>query len=328
MGGNLYKVGRVTKERYTEIVESLLPILDKHFGVYYRIPIAYHNKKTYGDVDIILDAGFLQNKHWEEPLLKDLGVFQVKKIRNVTSVLYWDFQVDFFCVGTSKFESTYNFMCYNILGNLMGRLYHKFNLKYGERGLSYVMRSFNNHSIHEVQVSSDMKRILEFVDLNYDRWKRGFDDLTDIFEYIIGSKYFCTSQYSDDFFNVRKRAMERPDFNTFLDYLKENNITKNYPFDYNKEVYLPMINAAFPEVKLDEKYKKHCELQIKLEKIAEKFNGRLIMELTPLKGAQLGDFMKEFKKVKENYFDEFILLSSQDHINNSILEFYEERSGN
>lgn len=326
MGGNLYKVGRVTKERYKEIVASLLPILDKHFGAYYRIPIPYHNKKNYGDVDIILDAGFLLNRNWEEPLLKDMGVVQVKKVRNVTSILYWDFQVDFFCVGTSKFESTYNFMCYNILGNLIGRIYHKFNLKYGEHGLSYVMRSYNNHSIHEVQVSKDMKRMLEFVDLSYDRWKLGFDNLIDIFQYVIGSKYFCASQYSDEYFNVRKRATQRPDFNTFLDYLKENNITKNYPFSYNREVYLPTIIEAFPEVNLQERYDKHNAIQVKLENIAKKFNGKLIMELTPLRGADLGKFINDYKKYKGNDFDEIILISSQEYINKSIVEFYEDQS--
>lgn len=322
LGGNLYKVDRVNRSRYNEIERSLTPILEKHFGIHYKIPLPYHNKPTFGDVDIILDAGFLENKNWEEPLLADLGDVQVKKVRNVTSVLYMNFQVDFFCVATSRFESTANFMCYNILGNLVGRLYHKFNLKYGEDGLKYVLRGFNDRISEEIQISRDMKAMLEFVDLNFDRWRIGFVDLEDIFQYIVRSKYFCSSSYSEEFFNVRKRATERPDFNAFLDYLTVHNVQKNYPFEREKEIYIPMIDAAFPEANLKTKYEQHCKLQPKLKIISEKFNGKIVMNLISLDGKELGQFIDAFKKSKGNEFDDFIYNSSQELIDFSIKGFY------
>jgi hypothetical protein len=325
MGGNLYKVTRITKERYKEIEAILIPILNKHFGDYYRIPIPYHNKATYGDVDIILDAGYLLNKKWEEPLFVDLDNPQVKKIRNVISVLYMDFQVDFFCVGTSRFHSTYNFMCYNILGNLIGRLYHKFNLKYGEDGLHYVLRGYNNHSSYEVLLTRNMRSMLEFVDLSYERWLMGFDDLKDIYDYVIGSKYFCSNSYSLDYFNVRKRATERPDFNKFLDYLHDNKIEKNYPFDKNKEVYIPLIDQAFPDARLPERFAQHTLEQIKLEAMSKKFNGRIIMELIPtLRDKSLGIFIGHYKTAKGENFDTFVLDTEQQAINNDILNFYND----
>jgi len=322
MGGNLYKVQRVSRERYDEIVASLKPVLDKHFGDYYRIPIAYHEKSSYGDVDIILDAGFLLNKKWEGPLLKDLGDVEVKKVRNVTSVLYMNFQVDFFCVSTSRFISTSNFMNYNIFGNLIGRIYHKFNLKYGEDGLKYVLRGFNEHISKEIVLSRDMKKMLEFLELSYDRWTVGFKNLNEIFEYVIGCKYFCSNSYSEDYFNVRKRATERPDFNSFLDYLKQNNIDKNYPFEKNKEIYLPMINDYFPESNLVEKYKAHVKLQEKLKTIHDKFNGKIIMELLPLEGKELGQFINSYKEHKGDDFERYILESNQGLIEFSIKNHY------
>lgn len=326
LGGNLYKVERVNRDRYDEIVRSLKPVLEKHFGEFYRIPIPYHSKPTFGDVDIILDAGFLLNKNWEEPLLAELGEVQVKKVRNVTSVLYMDFQVDFFCVSTSRFISTYNFMCYNILGNLVGRLYHKFNLKYGEDGLKYVMRGFNDHVSDEVVISRDMKSMLEFIDLSHERWLLGFDKLEEIFDYVIGSKYFCVNSYSDDFFNVRKRALERPDFNTFLDYLKIKNVEKNFHFEKPKELYIPTIDAAFPLARLKEKYEKHTKLQIKLKAMSEKFNGKIIMELLPLTGKELGQFINAYKVDKGDEFDSFILESPQGLIDYSIKMFYNKQN--
>src|SRR5579859_6253679 len=118
MGGNLFKVGRITKERYFEIIEVLKPILIKHFGSNYRIPIAYRNKFDYGDADIILNATPLQNKNWLEPLLDDMSIVngekvQHMKVRNVYSTLFMNFQVDFFLLGESRFEMTYHFMSYN-----------------------------------------------------------------------------------------------------------------------------------------------------------------------------------------------------------------------
>lgn len=323
MGGNLYKVQRINKERYKEIVSTLIPVLDKHFGNFYRIPIPYHNKQNYGDVDIILDAGFLQNKKWEKPLIEELGNPEKKKVRNVTSLNYMDFQVDFFCVSTSRFYSTYAFMCYNILGNLIGRIYHKFNLKYGEDGLKYVLRGFNNHISKEIVLTRDMRTMLEFVDLSYERWLMGFDDLKDIFDYVIGSKYFCSNSYSDEYYTVRKRANERPDFNTFLDYLKNNKIEKNYPFEKNKEIYLEMIDYAFPNINLIDRYKEHCENQLCAEAISKKFNGKIIMNLIPeLKDAALGKFIKNFKESKGEEFENFILKMEQEIINLHILVYY------
>ncbi len=322
MGGNLYHAGRIPKEQYFNIIETLKPVLDNHFGDQYKIPVAYKNKPTYGDVDIILNASKLQDRKWLPPLLKDLGVEQVKTVRNVTSLLYMNFQVDFFCVGESKFESTYNFMCYNVLGNLIGRIFHKFNLKYGEDGLKYVLRGFNNHVSKEILLTRDMKKILEFIGLDYDRWKEGFNNLTDIFEYVICCDYFCADSYNEDFFNVKKRATQRPDFNTFIDYLKEKNITRNYPFDKDKTLYITYIDSCFPEANLEEKYGEHVKIQEELFEMSKKFNGKIVMDLLKIEGVELGKFIGEFKEFYGDKFNNLILTSSKEEINNMVLIFY------
>jgi hypothetical protein len=186
MGGNLFKVGRVDKDQYYKIVGFLTPHLNRHFDTHYRIPVAYRNKKDYGDVDILLDAGYVQgNPNWDKDLMQDLGVTEFKKVRNVHSMLYQNFQVDIFLLKTNSLDTCWNFMSYNILGNLIGRIYHKFNLRYGEDGLFYVLRGFNNHVSKEIIVSRDMRKILEFIGLSYQRWRKGFDNVEEIFDYII-----------------------------------------------------------------------------------------------------------------------------------------------
>jgi hypothetical protein len=318
MGGNLFKVQRVSRERYMEILEALEPILFKHFldekgFVHWRIPIPYSGKDNFGDVDIILNASYLQNKDWIPALLADLGNPEVKRVRNVVSVLFMDFQVDFFTVGESKFDTTFNFMSYNILGNLLGRIFHKFNLCYGEHGLSYILRGFDNHGSKEVMLSRDMEEILKFIEL---------DTLEDIYKYVVDCKYFCANSYDPTYFNVRKRAAQRPAFNQFLDYLSENKIEKNYEFMKDKSVYIPLIDAFFPAAKLAEKVKAHEERQKILKVIAEKFNGRMIMEMIPLSGKELGNFMDAYKKAKGDDFETFVYKSNPGLVQHSVKTYY------
>lgn len=333
MGGNLFKVGRVSKDRYNEILRSLRPILDRHFRLkeageelvcFYRIPIAYFDKADYGDVDIIVNKKYLQDRDWVAPLIKDMGVTEVKKVRNVVSTLYQDFQVDFFTVADGNFESTYQFMCYNVLGNLLGRMFHKFNLKYGEDGLKYVLRGYNDTVSREISLTKDVVKALEFLELDPANWKYGFSNRKEIFDYVINCKYFCSSSYSDEYFNVRKRASQRPDFNAFLDYLKWKNIDKNYPFVKEKEVYIPMIEAFFPESNLMERYLKHMEKQQILEQVAEKFNGRIVMTLLGYKDAQLGRFLDTVKSFYGDKFNSMVIALSQEQVNHLIIRFNDE----
>jgi hypothetical protein len=321
MGGNLFKVGRVDKERYSEIVTSLVPVLDRHFGDRYGIPKPYRDKADYGDVDIILDAGAVLNQpDWFGELCSELGVEETHSVRNVKSMLYHNFQVDIFMTKTTELESSVNFMSYNILGNLIGRIYHKFNLRYGEAGLFYVLRGFNNHISKEVIVSRDMKEILTFIGLSYERWKQGFNNLEEIFDYVISSKYFCSNSYDPEYFNVRKRANERPDFVKFLEYLENNKIEINYPFVKTKEIYLDEIDAFF-QTNLKEVYEKHLIKQERLLKISEKFNGRIIMNLLKVEGKELGAFISNYKNEfqTEEAFEIFILNASQKEIEQDIL---------
>ncbi len=323
MGGNLFKVGRISKEEYFDILDSLRPVLDKHFGDRYRIPVAYKNKKDYGDVDIIVDAAVIMNKpNWKADLNADLGVTQVHSVRNVHSMLYRNFQTDVFLVSTNKLETCYHFMSYNILGNLIGRIYHKFNLRYGEDGLHYVLRGYSNHISKEILVSRDMEQMLNFIGLSYDRWKKGFDDLEDIFVYIQSSVFFCSDSYDLKYFNIQKRATERPDFNKFLDYLQEYQITKNYPFNKNKEVYLKEIDSYFG-TDLQNKYDAHVEKQKIVAEVAGKFNGRIIMELTGLKDKEIGTFITVFKNIHGEDFENYVLKSTQEEINEKIISTYQ-----
>jgi hypothetical protein len=325
MGGNLFKVGRVPKEEYFDILATLRPVLDRHFGKHYRIPVAYRNKETYGDVDIILDSTVISNQpDWFDELCGDLGVDETHRVRKVYSMLYRNFQTDIFLLfDSNKVETCYNFMSYNILGNLIGRIYHKFNLRYGQDGLYYVLRGFNNHISKEIIVSRDMKDMLTFAGLSFERWEQGFDNVEEIFDYVIGSKYFCSNSYDPKYFNVQKRATERPDFNKFLDYLEEKKIEKNYPFDKNKDIYIEEIDTFF-RTDIRSKYDAHVEQQIKLENASKKFNGKIVMNLLPkLSGKELGSFIGDYKGSYGDDFIDVVLKRTEEEIKQDVKYYYQ-----
>lgn len=326
MGGNLYNFPRTPKEEYFKIKSEIKPILDLHFGDRYRIPKAYHSKESYGDMDILVDAGILQNKEWIKPLQADLGVTEIIRVRNVVSMSYKGLQVDFFLIGTSKLECAYNFMSYNILGNLIGRIFHKFNLKYGEEGLHYVLRTDDNHISKEILLSRDMRKILEFLELDYSKWERGFDNIEEIYHYIYNCKYFTSSSYKKNNAFLKKKS-ERPEFLEFIKYVEDKE-DKNYPFRKDKETYIAHIDQYFPEVNLPKKYSQHIEKMLILKKISEKFNGNLIMDLIPeLKnnGIVLGKFIGDFKKkITDDEFDSYIIETDQEEINNTLIQHYND----
>ncbi len=107
--------------------------------------------------------------------------------------------------------------------------------------------------------------------------------------------------------------------------MKENKIEKNYPFDKDKLKYVPMIHEAFPESNLETRVADHLYRQNIHKEVSEKFNGKIIMNLLNIEGKELGKFINDYKEwmVGEDGLNEFILNSSQDIIEMSIVEYFD-----
>ena len=151
MGGLLMNLGRVDKAKYLEIIAEITPYLDQKLGKYYKIPRYYASKPTFGDVDILVSTEIItevvaeivteivaENKFgsWQnltKSIVSDLKISKFKSSGHIFSTAYLDFQVDFFCVKTEFFESTYNFLCFNDLGkNLITKVTKKDVKKFGK----------------------------------------------------------------------------------------------------------------------------------------------------------------------------------------------------
>lgn len=305
MGGNLFKLGRLPKEKYLAIEQELRIYLDQKFGDQYRIPRYFKDKGDFGDVDIILSHAILKDQTWpeiKEEIIEDLQLKTYQTTGTLFSTVYRNFQVDYFLRPVEYFDSTYSFLSFNDLGNLIGKIARRFNLKYGEEGLVYVFRRANQHYKKDIPVSLDFKKIYQFLKLDDQKWEEGFESRKEMFDWIVASPYFSIRPYIKLSKQSEKRAKERTTMKRFLVYLEEENIQKEYPYLENKEDYFPIIAAYFPEANLAEAIKKEKAREVFLEELKEKYNGKMIMELFPqLEGKELGAFIKSFQEQFEDH---------------------------
>lgn len=304
MGGKLFNLGRIPKKQYLEIEKKMCFYLDNHFSDYYKIPRFYANKADFGDVDILVSSELMEKMTWAEfkkTIITDLAIDHHESSKGIFSVIYENFQVDFILQNKNYFESTYSFLCFNDIGNIIGKIFKKFNLKYGENGLLYVFRRQDNHYAKDLLISTNFEKIYAFLGLDYQKWLIGFESKEEMFNWVISSPYFSVQPYIEMSNRMEKRQKERPTIAYFLDYLEEKKITKNYTFQ-ERDTYLPLINDFFPKANLISGIKEEQEREQFVLLLKEKYNGKLIMKMFPiLEGKVLGKFMNDFQEQFENY---------------------------
>lgn len=327
MGGKLFNLGRIPQNQYLEIEHELRVYLDEKFRDGYRIPRYYRQKADFGDMDVLLrletvdSSSVIGNVH--QDLLRDLGITRYRSAGNVFSTVFREFQVDYFPCQPKFFETTYNFLCFNDLGNLLGKIFRRMGLKYGMEGLYYVYRWQNGHTKSEIEVSRDTRRMFAFLELDYEAWEQGFETLESMFDWVVACPYFSVYPYVKTSATTDKRIQERFTMRRFLDYLKACRIEKTYVYHEDRELYVPHIAAFFPEANLPEHLAQVKADEQRRELISAKFNGRMVMEWIPgLAGKELGQLMKELKESFPD-FEDFVLAASPETIQKEVTAFYE-----
>jgi hypothetical protein len=329
MGGNALKhtiTERKTTEEFNRIANEIIRILKKELRTDIHIVECYRKKQTHGDMDVLIKIDHdLHNRNINlVNFIKEY--FSPNEIYNNNGVISFDvdqFQIDFIPVKESHWEGTKVWTSFDPTGNLMGKIAHKFGLKYAPEGLLYPFRNFNGRLSQNIFISDDNYKIFEFLGFDYNRYLKGFDTLEEIFDYVINSKYFDSEMFDLKNLNQkdRKRNRKRKTYNQFIEYIKVNNINKKYEFKH-KDEYIVDIDKFFTESKLIQKLK---ELKIKdsiNQESNKKFNGRLVMEKYPdLKGKELGNLMSNFMKSFDN-FKEYTINHTSEQIMEQFDEFY------
>jgi hypothetical protein len=312
MGGNAlapFGARRYKKEEYVELRNKVIHVLEGIVpeGRVWEIPY-YWKKDSFGDLDLLVYS--LEPEHYSKIIVAaamfngDLDM-SVPLVRNsdVLSIMFEQLQVDIIPMPQEDFITAYTYYAFNDLGNLVGKLFHKFGLKYGHRGLTYPMRDGDNQ-YDEIMVSKDARQTFGFLGLSYAKWAVGFDTLDEIFEFVTSSPYFSSVpfQYENLNHTNRIRDRKRTTYHAFLEYIKDKPCT--YDFHEDKSAYLDAIFDYFPG--FEEKY---IESRKKLEhrlKVKEHFNGEMASEWTGFKGMRLGKFMHRLKD-KRGEFAKWVL---------------------
>jgi hypothetical protein len=317
MGGKLFNLPRMPRAEYLVREAAVRTYLDRKLAGAYRIPRFYGDKADFGDMDVIVPA----RPDWDvvrAEIAADLGVTAVKVVGRVYSTSCDGLQTDFFAVPARFVESTYDFMSFNDLGNLLGRICRRFNLKWGEEGLSYVFRrTTDDHYKADLPITQDFARVCGFLGLDHAAWVAGFPTLRSVHEWVIASPYFSVAPYLDDQTGTRK---DRPTIATFVELLRERGITARPEFA-DRTSYVAMISAAFPDAHLDDQLAAEHAKEARAKALAAKFNGALVMRLRPeLSGKALGEFIVAFKRSFPD-FEAFLLETPAEEIERRIVAF-------
>lgn len=315
MGG--HALDRVSTRRYDDaeyrvLQEELKMELDKLFGMPLHFVNAYFEKESHGDMDImLLNDGKLGNM--KDKIEAHFKPGQIYCNGNVYSFDYKELQIDIIFTTPDNWETSKVFFDFDPSGNLMGKIAHKFGLKYGFKGLVYPYRNPAGIELADITVSKDNDRIFKFLGFDFQIFKAGFKTKVEIFDYVINSKHFDPQNFMMENLNHidKKRNRKRPTYQEFLEYINrlvnENDVKRQWKdtFESNKSVYLPVIASAFPEARIYGKIQDCLDADERHRRRSEIFNGEIVKNMFPgLSGEQLGKFIVGFKKHVANFYYE------------------------
>lgn len=333
MGGNALKncfTRRYQKDEYNLLCNEVLEILSKSEDIYKAvIPYAYRNKESFGDMDIVIS--FKKNLDLAAYIKKAFDSKEIKSNGDCLSFEYKEFQIDLI-KENDHFKTTVEYLNWNDLGNIIGRVAHKFGLKYGHKGLLYIAKNDSGYNPKELLMSKNILEILEFLGFDYDKYTFGFDNINDIYDFVIESKFFNPQIFSFEEMNHinRVRNRKRITYQGFIDYIETIDSKNREFFEYNKNksIYLARVDYYFPEADIFgfiENYKKEIEIK---DKVKDKFNGQLIIDLTGLTDKILGEFISYFKNDyykglgSDLDFDSWVLLQDKEEIKGIIYKAF------
>lgn len=297
MGGNALSVK--TRRYEAEEYFALSRNVSTKFGLLNKVARcniipAYHNKQSFGDLDIIYST------YDDEPLsIFDIkSIFTVQQIIKNGSVISFDhkeFQVDLIHSKKSCYNYGLAYYSYNDLGNIgCGKLVKHFGLKHGHDGLFLPLYGEHGNKFDEILLTENHDKTLDLVALCTDKFEKGFDELNDIFEYVASSPYYNPKHYLLENVNSagRMRDKKRETYRKFLEFGKT---WKGATIESNpdKSSYLRYILDTFPEAL--EAYQNAIMKRCLGMVAKQKFNADMVKEWTGLEGEKLGNFMKMLK---------------------------------
>ena len=317
---------RYQKDEFHKLAFEILPKIRKAFNTEAVLTISYRGKESFGDMDIlVLNDGGTQFQRAKEIIQETFNPQMIVANTGVYSFDHQDLQIDLIFTPTKNWETSQIFFAYNDLGNLMGKIFHKFGLKYGYDGVKWIYRIDNDRVLDKITITKNMKEAFDFIGLGWSRFQEGFDTIEDIFDYVISSPYFNPEVFKLENLNAinRARNSRRTVYNQFVGYVKD--MEPKHNFDKNKDNYIQLINDYFPDSNLLARIEELKIIELKKKQNHAKFNGNIIMEKFPdLSGAELGKSIGGFQNHIGNItFEDYLSSNTAENIMNDFTKYYQ-----
>ena len=327
MGGNALKkveTHRLPAKEYFELVSEFESKFHATFGFLPVVIRAYRNKESFGDADFLIDSSKLP-PNWTDVLIREFHLTPNDYVKNtnVVSMNYKNFQVDLIVTASEHMDASFFYFSYNDFGNLIGRIGHKLGIKIGHKGISIVIRhkDRSDHILREIFLTTDASIALDILGLDRARYAAGFDDLTDMFEYVASSAYFDPEIYALEHRSAvsRIRDRKRATYSAFLKWVDDTKPPANHEFAEKSELggyslrmpyYETVVLERFPWVaeQVNEVIAQE-ELNIQFKKV---YNGDVVGFITGYKEKRLGAFMGMIKpmltdEVKQSWVNDHLI---------------------
>ncbi|QTH80438.1 hypothetical protein PA10_00240 [Pseudomonas phage pPa_SNUABM_DT01] len=265
---------------------------------------AYRTKPDFGDLDFVVDSRFMQGidrttllAELKEHFNADIPFNNGGTVLSVGVPLEEGgcLQVDLIWTAEENINTSLAYFAWNDLGNLMGRIAHKFGLKYGHDGLWIVLRD-GTYEFGKILITRDTAEALTFMGYDPVRWLEGFETRDDIYRFTASTRFFNKAIFELDNRNhtARVREKKRPVYMEFLEWVKNPPFElAEYEFPADKSLNLPRLFEVFPHVKPI--YEKEWAKLEEQKYLKTRFNASLVKEITGREDRALGDYMKHFK---------------------------------
>jgi len=330
MGGNLFHLGRLPRGPYLHLESRLRPLLDELFGDQWRIPYVHTDKADFGDLDVLVSRAALTPDAVQAFAVRT-GTTQTKRTGRVYSHALplqegersgeqTHFQVDLFGTPEPELQVRHDFMSWGDLGNILGRMVRRWNLKWGEDGLVYVhRREHDEHYRAELKLSSNIHDVLRLLELDPAVHARGFTNETEMFEWIVKSPHFSPLPYQQTEGKFKDKAKKRAGMQRFTQFVAGRSSPERPPRPERHEV-----QVLFPDAPLMAWLDTQDRQAGISQRRKEKFSGTRVMQLRPeLQGKALGAFITALRDtpVGLQTFDDWVLDQAQDVIDQHIAAF-------
>lgn len=313
MGGNALTIiggtRRFLAKEYHELVPEVKALTKLAIGSeeaeVHVIP-AYKNKESFGDMDVLIEANqemmvdikfklatsfsakyMVTNGAGENVLIKPGPA----SLDQTYSIAYKGLQIDFIFARSWEYWPSYYYYSYNDLGNLLGRVAHRFGMKFGHKGLIYPFKD-GDYAFEEIPVEDKWYRILAAFGWPLEDYGYGFDTLEDIFEFVAKSEFFNPEIYLLENRNAkaRYRDSKRKTYSAFLAWCEKNkDRLPSYDYSGEKKDRLDLMFERFPGFR--QKYIETCARYQDHLQFKAKFNGDMVREITGKGTKELGAFM-------------------------------------